>query len=151
MTRKYCTPVGTFVVSRLQIPPTSLMKRLPGKSVQLASIFVVVVDCTRSRKPETMSVKPAVKCHGLLKRIGETPADSLTELMGDSDGGTPFRTVAPLEKVRALLSVMKTLPAVSTVIPYGFINRASLPTPSLLMVGGVLASPATVLTTPAGE
>ena len=146
MTRKYCVPVGTFVVSRVQFPSTSVMKRLPGKSVQLPSTVGVVVDCTRSRKPETMFVKTAVNCHGLLKRIGETPADSLTESMGDSDGGTPFRTVAPL------VSVMKTLPAMSTVIPDGAKNRASLPTPSLeLLVGDCESSPATVLTTPAGE
>src|ERR1035437_12402 len=130
MTRKYCVPVGTFVVLKVQYPSTSLMTTFPGKSVQLASIFVVVVDCTRIHKPETMFVKTAVNCHGLLERIGETPADLLTESMGDSDGGTPFRTVAPL------LSVMKTLPAMSTVIPYGDINRASLPTPSLELLGG---------------
>src|SRR5450759_767244 len=115
MTRKYCVPVGTFVVLKVQYPSTSLMTTLPGKSVQLPSTVGVVVDCTRSHKPETMFVKTAVNCHGLLERIGVMPADSLTESMGDSGGGPPFRTVAPL------LSVMKTLPAMSTVIPYGCI------------------------------
>src|SRR5450432_2026031 len=108
-------------------------------------MFVVVVDCTRKRKSETMSVKTAVNCQGLLERIGATPADSLTELMGDSDGGTPSRMVL------APRSVRYTLPPIPTVMPAGLSNRAPLPTPLLEPDGYSPTAPATVLTTPAAD
>src|ERR1039458_4309473 len=69
----------------------------PGRSVQLDSLLVVAVDCTRRRRPETRLVKCAWKVHGLLARYG-MPVSSTWKSPG-------AKSPRPLAMVKGPMSV----------------------------------------------